>query len=307
MLETALRLGVTFKNLVNRAGPRCVALETTLLVHGVPRGQGRALAAELRAIVAQEGATPAFIGVVSGTPVVGMTEGELDTLFAAESVAKANSSNLGAILCRGEHAATTVSTTMELAAAAGVQVFATGGLGGVHRSYGEHLDISSDLGAFTRFPVAVVSSGVKSILDVEATREVLETLGIPVAGYQSGSFPAFYLRDSTAQVDARFDDVPSLAEFVAFELRRTGRGIVIANPIAREHELARKDWDGWLTEAQGAAQRAGIQGREVTPFVLGRLHEVSGGKTLRANLELIKANTRLAAQVSMALSPRGQP
>ncbi|MBX3382295.1 MAG: pseudouridine-5'-phosphate glycosidase [Phycisphaeraceae bacterium] len=283
---------------VNRAGSGAVALETTLLLHGVPRDQGPALASLLASIVREEGASPALVGVLAGTPIVGMTDDELGALFDAPAVAKANTSNLGVLMHRARHAATTVSTTMELAAAAGVRVFATGGLGGVHEGYGTNLDISADLAAFTRFPVAVVTSGVKSILDVVSTREALETLGVPVVGFRTDRFPAFYLRESPAGVDARFDTVPELAGFVASELARTGRGVVVANPIPREAEIALHDWDLWLTKAR---ETASAPGRDATPAILGALHTLSGGRTLHANIELVKDNARLAARLAAAM------
>jgi pseudouridylate synthase len=286
-------------HLINRASPKHVALETTLLLHGVPKGHGSHLARELSDIVTQAGAHPAIVGLYRGVPTVGLNEAELAELFAADRVEKANSSNLGILIHRRAHAATTVSTTMELAAAAGVRLFATGGLGGIHRGYGEHLDISADLAAFTRFPVAVVTSGVKSLLDVESTREALETLGIPVVGFRTDTFPAFYLRSSAARVDARFDDVPAIAQFITAELARTGRGIVIANPIPESDEIPAADWSRWISEAQSRASTA--RGRDATPAILKHLHEVSGGATLRANLALIRANTRLATEIAASL------
>jgi len=279
---------------VKRVGGRAVALETTLLIHGVPTGESMGLASRLCGVVRASGAEPAVVGVVRGVPTVGMTDAELRSMLDAGDVPKANTANLGVLMHRGYHAATTVSATMELAAAAAVMWFATGGLGGVHRGYGEHLDVSSDLAAFTRFPVAVVTSGVKSILDVESTREALETLGVTVVGFRTDRFPAFYRRASAAGVDARFDDERELAAFVRGEIARTGRGIVVANPIPEVHEIDEADWDRWLGEAEQRAMEAGATGRGVTPTVLGALHEVSGGATLRANLALVEANARLA-------------
>jgi pseudouridine-5'-phosphate glycosidase len=290
-------------DIINRAGPDSVALETTLLVHGVPRGQGERLARELSEIVRRAGAAPAFVGVFGGWPTVGLDFNELNEMFLAEDVPKANSANLGVMIHRRQHAATTVSTTMELSAAAGVRVFATGGIGGVHRGYGQRWDVSADLAAFTRFPVAVVTSGVKSLLDVESTREALETLGVPVLGFKTDKFPAFYLRESAARVDAVFDDETELARFVGSELARTGRGVVVANPIPAQDEVKAKDWEGWLAEATKKAGDAG--GRDVTPRVLAALHEVSGGATLRANLALIRENARLAAVMASQMSTPG--
>lgn len=284
---------------------RAVALETTLLVHGVPRESALSLAADLARIVRAEGAHPALVGVHGGIPTVGLNDAELSDLLAADSIPKANTANLGLLIHAGSHAATTVSTTMELAASVGVRLFSTGGIGGVHRNYGTRLDISSDLAAFTRFPVAVVTSGVKSILDVESTREALETLGIPVIGFQTDRFPAFYLRDSAARVDARFDDVESLGAFIYDELARTGRGIVIANPIPHEHEIDRAVWNEWLDLATRQAQESGATGRDVTPAVLSRLHHISAGKTMRSNIALVHSNADLAARIASILGDIG--
>lgn len=290
---------------MNRAGPGHVALETTLLVHGVPRDQGLPLARELAATVKEAGAQPAFIGIHAGRPTVGLSDAELGELLSAEDVAKANTSNLGVLIHRKQHGATTVSTTMELAATAGVRVFATGGLGGVHRNYGSDFDISSDLAAFTRFPIAVVTSGVKSILDVAATREALETLGIPVIGFETGRFPAFYQRCGEGTVDARFDDPAEMAKFVASELQRTGRGIVVCNPIPAADELPKAKWEEWLGVATKAAAEAGVRGRGVTPFILGKVHQISGGVTLKANIALVKSNARLAGRLCRELARLG--
>jgi pseudouridine-5'-phosphate glycosidase len=293
---------MTPTGLLNRAVARSVALETTLLIHGVPRAEGGPLARELRAIIEREGAHAAVCGVLRGRPIVGMSDEELAQLLDAPKVAKANTSNLGLLLHQGRDAATTVSTTMELAASAGVAVFATGGLGGVHKGFGERLDISADLAAFTRFPVAVVTSGCKSLLDVVSTRELLETLGVPVVGFRTDRFPAFYLRESAAGVDARFDDADELAAFVRAEIARSGRGLVVANPIPEGDELDAGRWEGWLREAEGRVRaEAGGTGRDATPALLGALHEISGGKTLAANLALVRSNAALAARIARAL------
>jgi len=288
-------------NLVNRAGPGHVALETTLLLHGVPQGQGERLARELSETVRQHGVPPAFIGIYHGVPTVGLDFNELNELFAAESVEKANTANAGLLMHRGQHGATTVSTTMEFAAAAGVQVFATGGIGGVHTGYAQRLDISADLAAFTRFPVAVVTSGVKSLLDVVSTREMLETLGIPVLGFQTDRFPAFYLRSSEAKVDARFDDLAQLAAFLKNELTRTKRGIVVANPVPEADEIPRHTWEQWLAVSEAHAASSNVAGRDLTPAILKHLHLVSGGATLRSNLALVRSNADLAARLCRAM------
>lgn len=289
-----------------------VALETTLLLHGVPRGEALALAARLNNAVRAQGATPLTVGVVAGVPVVGLSEAQLAELLGApaERVRKLNTSNLGVAIARGQHGATTVSTTMELAAAAGVSVFATGGIGGVH--FAEHgdaargaLDVSADLYALTRFPVAVVASGVKSILDVAGTREMLETLGVPVVGFRTDDFPAFYLRKAdnaaVAPLDARFDEVADLAAYIRHELARSRRGVLVCNPIPRQHELKAADWQRWLNESRQLVGASGVSGRDVTPRILGALHSVSGGATLRANVALVESNAALAGQLARAM------
>lgn len=291
-----LRCGM---EMINRAGLNAVGLETTLLVHGVPRGQGERLARELSEIVREAGAMPAFVGIFHGRGVVGMDFNELNEVLLEEHIEKANSANMGVLMHRGQHGATTVSATMELCAAAGVRVFATGGIGGVHKGYGERWDVSSDLAALARFPVAVVASGVKSLLDVTATREVLETLGVPVVGFRTERFPAFYLRDGGCSVDAVFGDEGELARYLAAELRRTGRGILVANPIAESDEIARRDWDRWIAEAEKRV--GGADGRNVTPRLLAALHEVSGGATLRANLALVRGNAKLAGALAVTM------
>jgi pseudouridylate synthase len=282
---------------INRAGPGHVALETTLLAHGVPKGHGLPLARELADIITRAGAQPAIIGLHRGHPTVGLSWDELSEMLAAPKIAKANSANLGVLIHRRAHAATTVSTTMELAAAAGIRLFATGGLGGVHRNYAARLDISSDLAALARFPVAVVCSGVKSLLDVASTREALETLGVPVVGFRTDTFPAFYLRESEAGLDARFDDPADLSDFIHAELARSGRGIVVANPVPESDQIEPSQWNQWLAKAQA---RTTATGRDVTPAILAALHEVSSGATLRTNLALVRSNAELAARLCRA-------
>jgi pseudouridylate synthase len=288
---------------INRAGPNPVALESTLLLHGVPKENAAPLARELSDLITQRGGTAALIAVINGQPIVGLTAEELEQLLEAPGVPKANTANLGALLHAKSHAATTVSTTMELAAAAGIRLFATGGIGGVHRNYAQALDISSDLIALTRFPVAVVASGVKSILDVPATRELLETLGVPMVGFRTKSFPAFYLRqtDPPLPLDATFDSAQDLAAFAHAELARTNRGILICNPVPHEDEVNPRDWHTWLAAATQEADRHRVQGRALTPFLLDQLHRLSGGRTLRANIALIKSNAALAADIARAM------
>jgi pseudouridylate synthase len=286
-------------NITCRASKRGVALETTLLTHGVPRDAARPLADQLADIVRAHRVDPALVGIISGRPTVGLTDAELDGLLQSDHITKVNTSNMGVVIHRGSMGSTTVSATMELCSIARVRVFATGGIGGLHHGFGQHLDVSSDLAALARFPVAVVGSGVKALLDVPSTREALEALGVPVVGYQTDRFPAFYLRDGGADVDATFDDVQDLAAFIDAELKRTGRGVLVANPISPSHEISRKDWDAWIAKATEAARNA--TGRDATPAILKQLHEVSDGRTLDANIALAKSNTDLAARICAAM------
>lgn len=285
--------------LVDRSTPNAVALETTLLAHGVPAGEGFPLARELESLCEEGGGRACLVGLVAGVPIAGLTGEELRVLLGAGPVAKANTANLGVLMHRRAHAATTVASTMEIAAAAGVRVFATGGLGGVHHGLADRLDISSDLAALARFPVAVVCSGVKGILDVVSTREALETLGVPVVGFRTTRFPAFYRRDGGVGVDATFEDEDGLAAFLACELARTGRGVVVANPIPESEEIRLEEWTAWLDQAR--ARAGGTQGRDVTPAILSALHQLSNGRTLRANIALVKSNTSLAARLAGCL------
>ena len=285
--------------IVGRARHPAVALETTLLAHGLPRDRALEVFDRMCEDVHGAGAHPALVGIVRGTPIVGMTRKELIELMGLPECPKVNTSNMGVILHRRGSGATTVSTTMELATGAGVSVFATGGIGGVHRGFASHLDVSSDLAALARFPVAVVGAGVKSILDVEATREVLETLGVPVIGFRTDRFPAFYLRESDARVDARFDDEAELARYIRAEMARTGRGILVANPIPEASAIAPPQMQRWLDQA--TAETRDATGRDATPAILGALHRISGGATIEANIALVRSNTRLAARIAAAM------
>jgi len=262
------------------------------------------LADELDRIATTNGAEPVLFGVAGSSRSASRElsrQALHGMLGAGETTLKLNTASLGAALSQGRAGATTVSSTMELAAAAGVRVFATGGLGGVHKRLEQRLDISTDLLAFTRFPVAVVTAGCKSILDVAGTREMLETLGVPVIGFRCDRFPAFYRRDGGEGVDARFDEVEPLARFVRHELARTCRGVVVCNPIPVEHELSASEWSVWLAAAEREAAAAGATGREVTPAVLSALHHVSGGATLRANIELVRHNVAVGARLAAAI------
>ncbi|MFI4882616.1 MAG: pseudouridine-5'-phosphate glycosidase [Phycisphaerales bacterium JB064] len=282
------------------AGRAVVALETTLLAHGLPAGQGLPLARELDQIVTDAGARPATIGVLEGVPIVGMTPDELEAFLARPIIHKANTANLGPLVHQGATAATTVSATVHLAASAGIRVMATGGLGGVHTNLHQRLDISADLTALAQHPVAVVSSGVKAILDVASTRELLETMGVPVLGYNTDKFPAFYLTESECGVDATFDDPRDIALFARHHLAQHGSGVLVVQPVPAEHAIEPHVWHDWLGQAQ--AETAAVQGRAATPAVLDSLHRISQGRTLSANLALVRANAALAAKIAAEIA-----
>ncbi|HEY6361400.1 MAG TPA: pseudouridine-5'-phosphate glycosidase [Vicinamibacterales bacterium] len=279
-----------------------VALETTLVTHGFPHPEGLTIAAELEAAVTAGGAQPATIGIVDGLIRVGLDRSELERLATRGRAAKLNLSNLAAHLVPGSWGSTTVAATLLVARRAGIRVFATGGIGGVHRNATETGDISADLTALARFPVAVVCAGAKAVLDLPRTIELLETLGVPVFGFGTDEFPAFYSRDSGLPVDRRFDEIGLLAEALrAHVALNTGTGVIVANPVGPEHELPRVVWQPAIERALADATRQGIRGRDVTPFLLERLRALTDGASVFSNRALLVNNARLAARLAVAL------
>lgn len=278
------------------SGPRAVALETTVLTHGLPRELAPSLIGRLREACTSVGTAAAFCGVVGGRAIVGLTDAELDGLIASPDVRKVNTSNLGLVMHSGGHGATTVGTTLELAAGAGIRVAATGGIGGVHRGYADRLDISADLGVLTRYPLALVCSGAKNILDVGSTRELLETLGIPLVGYRTDAWPAFLVEASEERCDGRFDEVRELAAFLGFETRRTGRGVLVGNPVPAEVAIPEVDMP---------VVPIGHGGRSATPNALRSVQDALGERAIRANTELLISNARLAAAIAMGGTETG--
>jgi pseudouridine-5'-phosphate glycosidase len=286
-----------------RDGRPVVALESTLISHGLPRPNNLDLAREAEDIVREEGAVPATVAVIGGIPKVGLKAPELE-LLAEGGVAKLSVRDLPVAAAKGSHGATTVAATAHLAARAGVTMFATGGLGGVHRGARDSWDVSADLATLARTPVAVVCSGVKSILDVPATLEHLETLGVPVVGFRTRRFPGFYLADSGSPLDWSVEDEEEAARVVA-ACRRIGPkdcGLVIANPIPEQEQLGPDLHDRALQEGIVELKRRGVRGKDVTPFLLERFREATGGASLRVNENIIRNNARLAARIAGALS-----
>lgn len=286
-----------------REGRAVVALESTILAHGFPAGEGRRLGDELEAAVRAEGAVPATVAICAGTPRVGLDAATLDALLDGRRVRKCGARELAWVAAADGWGATTVSATMALAAAAGVAVFATGGIGGVHRGFDEQHDVSADLDALARFPVLVVAAGAKSLLDLPRTLEALESRGVPVVGYQTDAFPSFYCRDSGLPVGLRVDTPAAAARAFALQ-RRLGSaaGALLCNPPPADVALDRDIVDQWVERGLRAAAAERVHGAAVTPYVLARLLEISGGATLRTNRALALANARLAAQVAVALA-----
>ena len=287
------------------AGLPVVALETTVVTHGLPYPEGLQVARALEAEVRQHAAIPATIGILDGAVIVGLGDNELDRLATAPDVVKTNVSNFGAVLASRRAGSTTVAATMIAAHANGIRVFVTGGIGGVHRGVTDTGDVSSDLLTLSRVSVAVVSAGAKAILDLPRTIEMLETLGVPILGYQTDEFPAFYRRSSGLRVDARYESIVELA--AAIEAHRAlgwGSGVLVANPIETENELDRDLYERALTTALAEADRKRLVGREVTPFLLDRMRAITGGASVRANVALLKNNARVGAQLAAALATK---
>lgn len=282
-------------------GRAVVALESTIITHGMSYPENVESARTSERVIRESGAVPATIGIRSGKIRVGLSDDEIEYFGGHPEIRKASRRDLAMMLSRGMDGATTVATTMLGASLAGIRVFATGGIGGAHRHAQHSFDVSADLSELSRTPVAVVCAGAKSILDIGLTLEILETYGVPVIGYRTNSFPAFYLRDSGFGVDDRADDAATVAGAMhaAWRLGLEG-GMVVANPIPSEYEMDPELINGRIEEAVGEAEKRRIRGKDVTPFVLARLHEVTGGKSLVANKELVYNNARVAAEVATA-------
>ncbi|MFB9315428.1 pseudouridine-5'-phosphate glycosidase [Nocardioides plantarum] len=278
-----------------------VALESTIISHGMPYPDNVAMATEVEQIVRDAGAVPATIAVLDGVPRAGLTESELDLLASHPDVVKASTRDLPHVVARGLHGATTVAATMRLAALAGIDVFVTGGLGGVHRGAARTFDISADLTELAATPVTVVCAGVKSILDIGLTLEVLETNGVPVLVHGSDEFPAFYSRASGHPAPSRTDSVDELAATVA-AARSLGltTGIVVANPVPEADEIPAAEIGAVIDQALADLDRLGIDGKAVTPYLLGRIVELTGGSSLTTNIALVRHNARLGAALAVA-------
>lgn len=283
-------------------GRPVVALESTIISHGLPRPDNLRIAGEIESAVRSSGAVPATVALLDGVARVGLDADALARVAGDPGVVKVGVRDLAAAAARGSSGATTVASTAHLAARAGISVFATGGLGGVHRGAVESWDESADLTTLSRTPVLVVCSGVKSILDVPATLERLETLNVAVLGYRTSQFPGFYLADSGHPLDWRVDTPAEVAAVLAARrlLGTDGYGMVLANPVDAEHELDRALHERVLTGGLAAAVADGVRGNDVTPFLLEYFHRQTVGASLATNVALVLRNARLAGEVAVA-------
>lgn len=299
-------LPLTFSPEVDQAmrnGAPVVALESTIITHGMPWPQNMETALKVESEIRSHGATPATIAVMGGRIHIGLTESELQTLAQAQGVRKLSRADLAACLASGEVGATTVAATMIAAHLAGIEVFATGGIGGVHRGAEHSFDISADLHELARTPVSVVAAGAKAILDLPKTLEVLETLGVPVIAFGQDAFPAFWSRSSGLNAPLRMDDPARIA--AAHRMRKTlglGGGQLVANPIPPQDEIPREEIVPVIETALAEAEAAGISAKDVTPFLLGRIFDLTDGRSLDANIALVLNNARLGAVIARCLA-----
>ena len=294
-----------FKEEVRKAlkdGRPVVALESTLISHGFPYPENLKVAGEMEEIIRGCGVMPATIAIIKGKMKVGLTRSEMEFMATSEDILKASKRDLAVIIAKGLNGATTVAATMIVAERAGIKVFATGGIGGVHRGAEKTFDISADLQELARTPVAVVCSGAKSILDLPLTKEYLETMGVPVIGFGSKELPAFYCRESGMKVDYVVNNEVEAAKIIrAMQDLGLGGGIIIANPIPEEYALSMEYMNEMIEEAIESAEKEGIKGKKLTPYLLNKIKELTGGKSLKANIELVKNNARVAAKIACEL------
>lgn len=285
------------------AGEAVVALESTIITHGMPHPQNVATAREVEAVVRENGAVPATIAIIEGRIKVGLSDAELDWLGTARDVMKLSRADLPYAVASRRHGATTVAATMICAHLAGIQVFATGGIGGVHQGVETSMDISADLDELARTPVAVVCAGAKAILDLPRTLEYLETRGVPVVGYETDRFPAFWSRTSELPVPLRLDSPEAIADLIRTKaaLGLDG-GVLVANPVPSGDEIPAAEMSGFIDAAITEAKTRGVSGKAVTPFLLSTLFEKTGGRSLATNIALVKNNAALAARLAASLA-----
>jgi pseudouridine-5'-phosphate glycosidase len=299
-MENAIKLSAEVSAAI-KAGKPIVALESTIISHGLPRPSNLEVALECERIVRDAGAVPATIALLDGKILVGLERSELEAIANRDDISKASIRDLAIIIAQGKSAATTVAATAHIAALAGIHVFATGGLGGVHRGANESFDESADLTALANVDMTMICAGVKSILDVPATLERLETLAISLVGYKTTAFPGFYLTDSGYTLEHRVDSPAEIAAIIKArkEVGTLSKALVVANPVVKEMDKTRHD--EILKSGLEKAEKQGVVGKNVTPFLLEHFHTTSKGESLAINTEIIKANCLLGAQIAVAL------
>ena len=299
-MEKAIKLSAEVSAAI-KAGKPIVALESTIISHGLPRPSNLEVALECERIVRDAGAVPATIALLDGKILVGLERSELEAIANRDDISKASIRDLAIIVAQGKSAATTVAATAHIAAMAGIHVFATGGLGGVHRGANESFDESADLTALANVDMTMICAGVKSILDVPATLERLETLAVSLVGYKTTSFPGFYLTDSGYTLEHRVDSPAEIAAIIKArkEVGTLTKALVVANPVVKEMDKSRHD--EILKSGLQKAEQQGVVGKNVTPFLLEHFHTTSKGESLAINTEIIKANCLLGAQIAVAL------
>jgi pseudouridine-5'-phosphate glycosidase len=287
------------------SGTAVVALESTIISHGLPRPGNLDAARSFEAILAGQGVTAATIALIDGVPKIGLTPGELERIATDESVVKVSSRDIGIAMARKVTGGTTVAATSVLATRVGIRVFATGGLGGVHRGAAETFDESADLTVLSRTPITVVSAGVKSILDIPATLERLETLSVAVVGFGTSRFPAFWLSDSGCDLDWRVDSAAEIADIMAArDAFGDTSALLVANPLPAALQLDPGVLDDALSEALALAATEGVRGKAVSPFLLDRIQQVTGGASVGVNLQIARGNIELAANIAASWAER---
>ncbi|MBP9192810.1 MAG: pseudouridine-5'-phosphate glycosidase [Ignavibacteria bacterium] len=298
-IEKYLSISEEVKDAVAESRP-LVALESTIISHGMPYPQNYETAYKIENTVRENGAVPATIALLNGKIKIGLNNNEIEFLSKESGILKASRRDIPVIISQNLNAATTVSATMICAALCGIKIFATGGIGGVHRNGNNTFDISADLTELSQTNVAVVSAGVKSILDIGLTLEYLETMGVPVIGYKTEEFPAFYTRESGFKVNYKLDTPGEIASAIKtkWDLGLNG-GVIIANPIPEEFSFDKNLIDKAIDEALAKADTKGIKGKDVTPFLLSEIKEITKGKSLDANIQLVLNNAKLAAEISI--------
>ncbi len=278
-----------------------VALESTVITHGLPYPQNVETAIKLEEIIENEGAIPATIAIYEGELRVGLKRQEIDNLASQDDIYKVSRKDISPVVAGGQSGGTTVSGTMAIAELAGLNFFVTGGIGGVHRGAEESFDISADMQELAHTPVAVISSGVKAILDIKKTLERLETLGVPVLGYKTDEFPAFYYRDSGHKVSHKVESYQDAAKIVKTQLElNMNTGILIANPIPEADALVKDKIENAIDKALQMAQNKSLSGSDLTPFLLAEIKNITGGKSLQANISLLQNNARVGANIALA-------